>query len=286
MLATARREARSRRLPEQKLESAIVSNSVPRVSEDLKNAYEEQYRYEDAKWRELGAVRKASNILRLCKGREFSKVLECGAGEGSILQALNDSEAFDELFAIEISHSGIERIQARSLVHLTEVTQFDGYTIPYGDQEFDLVYCSHVLEHVELPRLLLRELRRISKHQIFEVPLDYGLDLESHTPTLMSYGHINVYTPSLFRHLLATEGFCVIEDHLSHTDIEVTRYNWYINLGIRRSLWREAQLRAKPALRGLRKMFTSRSEFKELGYDAYTCLTQAAAAPDSGSCSK
>lgn len=259
-----------------------MSSPSPEVSKELREAYDEQYNHEDTKWRELGAVQKTDNVLRMCNGRKFSKVLECGAGEGSILRLLGESGEFDELFALEISSSGVARIKARNLERVSEVKQFDGYSIPYGDDEFDLVYCSHVVEHVEFPRILLRELKRVSKYQIFEVPLDYTPHLEGNSDWFLSYGHINLYTPALFKHLLATEGFSVIDEHSSRTDVEVIRYNWYVNMGLRRTAWRELQLRLRPVFWAMRKMLSSRATVNEFGYSAYTCLTKGAEPSEEG----
>lgn len=41
---------------------------------------------------------------------------------------------------------------------------------PFGDKEFDFVYCSHVLEHVDNPEAACRELMRIGKRGYIETP--------------------------------------------------------------------------------------------------------------------
>lgn len=41
---------------------------------------------------------------------------------------------------------------------------------PFGDKEFDFVYCSHVLEHAEHPDVACRELMRIAKRGYIETP--------------------------------------------------------------------------------------------------------------------
>lgn len=135
----------------------------------LQKAYDAQYSDRSTEWRELCGRYKAENILDLCTGRSFPKLLECGAGEGSILRFLGASGQFEKLYAVEISDSGIEQIQKRKIDRLVEVRKFDGYAIPYPDKFFDVVCCSHVVEHVEHPRLLLRELRRVSAFQAFEI---------------------------------------------------------------------------------------------------------------------
>src|SRR5262245_19293246 len=171
----------------------------------LQSAYDELYTDELTEWRELGGKYKAENILNVCEGRSFGRVLECGAGEGSILKYLDSCGAFEELYALEISDSGIAQIKKRNLSNLKEVRKFDGYEAPYPDKYFDMCYCSHVIEHVEHPRILLRELARVSNFQVFEIPLEYSVGIDKRVADFLSYGHINVFTPSLFKFLLKSE---------------------------------------------------------------------------------
>lgn len=225
-------------------------------------------------WRELGGKHKAANILSVCRNHSFSRVLECGAGEGSILKFLDASAAFPELFAVEISDTGVEQIRKRGLPRLKEVRKFDGYQLPYPDKHFDMAYCSHVIEHVEHPRVLLRELKRASRFQVFEIPLDYSVGVDADVQHFLSYGHISVYTPSLFKFLLKSEGYEIVQEAHTHLDVEVMRYNWYRNMGLERTFGRELRLRLLPLRRWLRRIRLGESRYREYGYSAYTCLAQ------------
>jgi ubiquinone/menaquinone biosynthesis C-methylase UbiE len=227
-----------------------------------------------SEWRELGGKHKAQNILRVCEGKTFSRVLECGAGEGSILKALDQSGSFQELYAVEISDSGIAQIRKRNLASLQEVKKFDGYKIPYPDDSFDLVYCSHVIEHVEHPRLLLRELKRVSKFQAFEIPLDYSIGADQNIQQFLSYGHISIYTPTVFRFLLRSEGYEILSALLTSTAQEVIRYNWYNNMGRKRSLLNELKVMAIPLRNTLKRILYGKRRHAEYGYSAYTCLAR------------
>jgi len=148
------------------------------LSDNVKTAYDEFYEKHDEAWRMLGAKFKAQHIIDVSKGREFKKVLEVGAGDGSILKFLADANFSPEYQAVEISESGVEHIKARNIPNLKSVQLFDGYKLPFEDNSFDLIILSHVLEHVEHERILLRELKRVARHYIIEVPLDYraGVD--------------------------------------------------------------------------------------------------------------
>lgn len=244
------------------------------LSLKLKDAYNEQYSDKMTEWRELGGKYKARNILTVCQGYKFGRVLECGAGDGSILKYLNDSPEFSELYAVEISDSGIHQIRKRALSKLVEVKKFNGYTIAYPDGYFDMAYCSHVIEHVEHPRILLRELSRISALQVFEIPLDYSREVDGKVGQFLAYGHINIYTPSIFKFLLKSEGYEVLREHYSDTSREVIRYSWYRNMGIKRTFVSDAKLMLLPWLRILRRLVHRAGYNREFGFSAYTCLAK------------
>jgi ubiquinone/menaquinone biosynthesis C-methylase UbiE len=245
------------------------------VSPTLQAAYDEQYSDESTPWRELCARYKADNIRTVCSQSRFSRVLDCGAGEGAILSFLENDKFCDELTAIEISDSGLRQIEKRRLRTLREARKFDGYEIPFPDGCFDLVYCSHVIEHVEHPRILLRELRRVARNQVFEIPLDYAPRVDKHSKHYLSYGHINVFTPSTFKFLLLSEGFEILEERYTRNPPDVIRFNWYKNMGMRRNLPGEMKLHLWPLYRLVRRLQLGASLFKELEFSAYTCLTKA-----------
>jgi SAM-dependent methyltransferase len=53
------------------------------------------------------------------------------------------------------------------------VTIFDlnsGQNLPFDDDSFDFIYCSHVLEHLERPIAVLEEIQRIGERGYVEIP--------------------------------------------------------------------------------------------------------------------
>ncbi len=251
-----------------------METGIKQVTASLQSDYDEQYSDDATEWRNLGAKAKAKNIMQVSKGRTFKRVLECGAGEGSVLQRLEDLKAFQELCALEISDSGIYQIRKRHLKTLSEVKKFDGYHIPYPDNCFDMVYCTHVLEHVEHPRLLLRELRRIAPMQVFEVPLDYHVGIHKRVDHFLGYGHINIFTPSLFKFLILSEGFEILKERRTHPSDELLRYVWYNNEKKQSTFRSEASLKLRPWRERLRRFWIGKHNYNEIAYNAYTCLTQ------------
>jgi ubiquinone/menaquinone biosynthesis C-methylase UbiE len=241
------------------------------ISGNVKTAYDEFYQKHDEAWRMLGAKYKAQHIIEVGQGREFKKVLEVGAGDGSILTYLSDQNFAPEYHAVEISDSGVAHILSRNIKDLKSVQLFDGYKLPFEDNSFDLIILSHVLEHVEHERLLLREIKRVARHSIIEVPRDYKAGVDDRIKHFLAYGHINVYTPTSLRYLLRTEGFEIENDLTSMIGPEVTRFNTYINQKKSKSFITDMKITAEFAVKNsMGKIFGKKMNEKLA--NAYTVL--------------
>ncbi|MCU0430271.1 MAG: class I SAM-dependent methyltransferase [Cytophagaceae bacterium] len=222
------------------------------VSESLQQAYSAQYTSAITAWRSLAAKHKANNIVQLASSIKPIKVLEVGCGEGSILKWLSDWNFSTELYGIDISESGIEIVKSKKITHLKDVVHFDGYHIPFDDNYFDLIICSHVMEHVEHERSLLREIQRVAQHQIFEVPIDFSFYVDRKFNHFLGYGHINIYTPALFRFLLKTENFNILKDINYIYDDEVLKCIYKNKSGYLLQKIKNTVLRMFPYLRGIK----------------------------------
>jgi ubiquinone/menaquinone biosynthesis C-methylase UbiE len=240
------------------------------ISGNVKNAYDEFYKTHDEAWRMLGAKYKAQHIIDVCKGQSFKKVLEVGAGDGSILKLLSDQNFAPEYHAVEISDSGVAHIKSRDIKNLISVQEFDGYKLPFEDDSFDLIILSHVLEHVEHERLLLREIKRVSKSFVIEVPIDYKPGVDKRIKHFLAYGHINVYTPTSLRYLLQTEGFEIKKDLTSIIEPEVTRFNTFINQKKSKSFIAEIKIATEYAVKNV--LVKLSDKFNEKLANAYTVL--------------
>lgn len=241
------------------------------ISDNVKEAYDEFYQKHDEAWRMLGAKYKAQHIIDVCQGRIFKKVLEVGAGDGSILKFLADAEFSPEYHAVEISESGVAHVLSRNIKNVKSVQVFDGYKLPFADDSFDLIILSHVLEHVEHERVLLREIKRVARYCIIEVPLDYRFGVDSRIKHFLAYGHINTYTPTSLRYLLLTEGFGVENDLTSIISPEVTKFNTYVNQKKQKSVITSIKINAEYALKNSAgKLFGKKMNEKMA--NAYTVL--------------
>jgi SAM-dependent methyltransferase len=96
--------------------------------------------------------------LLLGEAHAGERVLDLGCGAGGFLTALRDAGA--EPVGVEIAEAAAERARATGIeVRLLEP---DG-TIPAAHGEFDLVWCSEVLEHIPDVGAALFEVRRVLK---------------------------------------------------------------------------------------------------------------------------
>lgn len=215
------------------------------ASEALEKHYADCYSG-PSEWRRLGALDKAANVVRLCRDVPHRSLLEIGAGEGALLQRLSELRFAEVLHALEISPSGIQAIRGRGIEGLGTALLFDGYALPYGDRCFDLAVLSHVLEHVEHPRQLLREAARVATHVFVEVPLEDTWRLpRDFAPDPV--GHINFYSAKSVRRLLQTCGLVVLEEALSHPPC--ASYEHRLGAGGRWRYWiKELALRGAPGL--------------------------------------
>lgn len=241
------------------------------ISGNVKTAYDEFYQKHDEAWRMLGAKFKVQHIIDVCKGYTFNTVLEVGAGDGSILKLLADENFAPGYDAVEISESGVAHIKTRDIKNLQSVQLFDGYHLPFDDDSFDLIVLSHVLEHVEHERLLLREIKRVASHVVIEVPLDYKAGVDKRIKHFLAYGHINMYTPTSLRYLLQTEGYVIEKDLTSMIEPEVTRFNTYVNQKKSKSFIKDIKIAAEYALKSsLAKL--GGTKLNERFANAYTVL--------------
>src|SRR5882757_3293449 len=92
--------------------------------DNLKSAYDSFYENRDETWRMLGAKYKVEHIIAVCKGYTYTKVLEVGAGDGSILKLLAEKNFAPEYHAVELSASGVERIRERNIAAIRSVQEF------------------------------------------------------------------------------------------------------------------------------------------------------------------
>jgi SAM-dependent methyltransferase len=84
-----------------------------------------------------------------------AKIIEVGSGSGelaSILQSANKGMSITGIDILIRDHCFIDTVK------------FDGTTIPFDDNWFDVALCSDVLHHTNNPIILLKEMNRVARN--------------------------------------------------------------------------------------------------------------------------
>src|SRR3954453_18897032 len=116
------------------------------------------------RWRALSAVAKADHVIELAReiGCDSPDVVaEVGCGDGSGLAELGRPGFGRPRMGFEISAGAVAIASERA--EIDEASVFDGATLPRPDGAYDLVFATHVLEHVPSPAPLLREMTRVAR---------------------------------------------------------------------------------------------------------------------------
>lgn len=198
------------------------------VSEKWKVHYDEYYAgtelTELTEWRRLGATDKVNNIVKACSTVPHGAILEIGCGEGSVLKRLADVHFGDRLYGLEIAQSAVEAAICKDIKSLVECKIFDGYTVPYDNNQFDLAVLTHVIEHLDYPRRLIYEAARVADYVFIEVPLEDNVRLTMNY-TFTKVGHINFYSFKTIRRLVQTCDLDILSQTLTMPSINVYRYD-------------------------------------------------------------
>jgi SAM-dependent methyltransferase len=86
------------------------------------------------------------------------RVLDVGCGPGLSVDVFRMRDPEVQWIGLDLPDSPEVRMRTRTDARFET---FDGVTIPFEDESFDLVYCKQVLEHARHPAPLLAEIRRV-----------------------------------------------------------------------------------------------------------------------------
>src|SRR4051812_45273883 len=189
-----------------------------RLAEDQLHAFYEQCYPPGAdgdrhrRWRELGAEGKADHVLELVARAGLAAprtVCEVGCGDGAVLGVLGRRGFGGERVGYGISASGVALARERPEVDAAHV--FDGARVPVADDAYDLVFATHVLEHVPDPAPLTRELLRAGRAVVLEVPLEANLSARRPAARAASegVGHLHRFNRRAIRRLVTEAGWTV-----------------------------------------------------------------------------
>lgn len=90
-------------------------------------------------------------------------VIDIGSGDKPFWRA--------DVFVDKLSLGDVQRTTKTATVHnIGKFVDSDVKKMPFRDKAFDFSFCSHLLEHVDDPKAVIREIVRISKSGYMEVP--------------------------------------------------------------------------------------------------------------------
>ncbi len=96
-------------------------------------------------------------------------VLDVGCGEGLVLNYINSKYKLNDAFAIDFDQN--EVISAKKNLPFCNVNIGNIYDLQFNENEFDLVICSEVLEHLIKPHEAIKEIHRVTnKYALLSVP--------------------------------------------------------------------------------------------------------------------
>ncbi|MCI5157276.1 MAG: class I SAM-dependent methyltransferase [Candidatus Electrothrix sp. AUS1_2] len=137
-----------------------------------------------------------------------ARVLDVGAGTGGFLQIMEQANQCIETFGIDIGTP--PNFMSKGIF-----IRGDIFHLPFQDNSFDLITCSHVIEHLSDSFHAVAELKRICK------PNGYiYVETPSHRSILMPIGvnfwddptHIRPYSRISLRKLFETQNLDIIKD--------------------------------------------------------------------------
>jgi 2-polyprenyl-3-methyl-5-hydroxy-6-metoxy-1,4-benzoquinol methylase len=109
------------------------------------------------------------NLTGLVASKKADSILDVGCGEGFTLNRLKVNGIGKKLEGIEYLQDAIE-LGKKTYPDIL-IKKGTIYKLPYKDNEFNLVLCTEVLEHLERPQDALKELVRVSKkYLVISVP--------------------------------------------------------------------------------------------------------------------
>ena len=153
-------------------------------------------------------------------------VLEIGSGHNPKTR----SDVLCDKFIEDDEQRGGKIIADRPIV------EADGQFLPFADNAFDYVICSHVLEHVEDPRQLISELTRVANRGYIETPSEigeriYGWHYHNWVVNLIDNRLIlqkNNTSPQFGQlfHTLAAKDKYWKRFHITHHNLFLVQYEW------------------------------------------------------------
>lgn len=158
---------------------------------------------------------KAAQVRRMLArhAMEVRTVCEIGCGAGETLRQLQLAMAeHTRFYGYDISPHAIERCRQRENERLRF---YHGNLAAMETEQFDLLLCLDVVEHVEDYMGFLRKLRGKAAHTIFHIPLEFGVYMVLRPGALLKarrkVGHLHSFTKESALATLEDTGYAILD---------------------------------------------------------------------------
>ncbi len=147
--------------------------------------------------------------INLVKG----PILDVGCHSGTFTKKIIDKLKSKEIYGIDISNQAIALAKKRIPYGHFEVA--DAAKLPFKDNFFEAVFCLEVLEHVDNPKKILLEIKRVLKkggYVIFLVPSDNKLfklvwAIWTLYYPVWKHAHVQSFAGSILENYILSVGF-------------------------------------------------------------------------------
>mgnify|MGYP003143015467 FL=1 len=122
-------------------------------------------------------------------------LLDVGCGLGNFCRYIKARNPALDVVGIDYSKFAIKK--AKTLAKNIDYMVADAFHLPFEDNTFDVISVQEIVEHVEKPKELLLEMKRVLKRKgvlLLTTPWKIG-------DTLMSEEHIQEWTPIEFKEI-------------------------------------------------------------------------------------
>ncbi len=141
-------------------------------------------------------------------------VLDLGCGEGITLEKIIKLYPERVIFGTDILKENLEIVKNYGLKSLGS----DVYNLPLADQSVNFVLFAEVIEHLERPRMAIREIHRVLKRHgrvVAVFPNDFFFKVArlltlKFKEAFYDPGHLQQWTPRALKKTLVSEGFEVV----------------------------------------------------------------------------